>query len=485
MTSSGSPANGAESVSPIALERVCDRQSQKLDAEILREAPRVLAAPLRRIRPGHADAENVFASERVGGDCRHEGGIDAAAQADDSFAEPALANVIARAEHERPVGGFEFILRLAANIADARRAVEEHQVLFEGLRQRGDAPVRHERDARAVKYEAVVAAHLIHVGDGNLLLHGDSAQHVAAQFPFVQRVGRRRKIQNDVASLRHEFRHRIAVVQPLRPEILVVPGVLADGYAEFRQIQRENVLRVGGLEVARLVEHIVGGEQHFSLFEEYAAVRDKCGAVRHRFAGVVLRPAYVADERWQRNRFRQTCECLQVAFDERRALHQILRRIAAETKLREQSEFRTAGLCFAGQFQNPRRIAFEIADCRIELREGNLHWNYLAYGARAAFSMPGNSRISKKRHESEVHVSLVVAMEQSRAGIVRCEVHVGSRVCRNHQHILLEPGDRRSIQASDLERMPVQMKRMIVRAAIDHPQPYLRPCWSMIVSVWG
>src|SRR5208282_4032974 len=109
------------------------------------------------------------------------------------------------------------------------------------------------------------------------------------------------------------------------------------------------------------------------------------------------------------------------------------------------------------------------------LREGNLHWDYLGYGARPAISMPGDSRISKKHHESEVHVSLVVAMEQSRAGIVRCEIHVGSRVCRNHQHILFEPGNPRSIQTSDLERMPMQMERVIVRASIDHPQPIPPP----------
>jgi hypothetical protein len=47
------------------------------------------------------------------------------------------------------------------------------------------------------------------------------------------------------------------------------------------------------------------------------------------------------------------------------------------------------------------------------------------------------SRISKEHHETEIHVRLVMAMEKSRTGIVRREVHFRDRVSGNNQHIFI------------------------------------------------
>jgi len=85
------------------------------------------------------------------------------------------------------------------------------------------------------------------------------------------------------------------------------------------------------------------------------------------------------------------------------------------------------------------------------------------------------SDISKKRHESEVHVSLVVAMKESRTWIHCCEIHLRGRVCRNQQHVFDKSRNRSSIQLSDLKTMPMQMKRVIVRAVIDQLQPVPLP----------
>ena len=78
--------------------------------------------------------------------------------------------------------------------------------------------------------------------------------------------------------------------------------------------------------------------------------------------------------------------------------------------------------------------------------------------------------VLKKQHKSEVHVSLVVAMKESRTWIIRCEIYLGGCVRRNHQHVLAQSRNRSSVQLSDLKTMPMQMKRVIVRAAVDHLQ---------------
>ncbi len=77
------------------------------------------------------------------------------------------------------------------------------------------------------------------------------------------------------------------------------------------------------------------------------------------------------------------------------------------------------------------------------------------------------SGVAEEHHESEVHVTLVVAMEESRAGIVRDEVDVGGGVCGDHEHVFIQPGKLCSVQTGDLESMPMKMKRVIVRAAIE------------------
>lgn len=80
-------------------------------------------------------------------------------------------------------------------------------------------------------------------------------------------------------------------------------------------------------------------------------------------------------------------------------------------------------------------------------------------------------RVLEEHHESEVHVSLIVAMKEGRSGILRCEIDLTSGVCRNHHDIFVQTGKRGPRETRDFERMPVQMDGVIVRAAVDHLKP--------------
>ena len=90
------------------------------------------------------------------------------------------------------------------------------------------SPIRREGDARSIKNQAVVAADLIHVDDGHPAIFRHGAQHVVTQPALPQRVRRGRNIQDQRASLAHEFGHRIPVIEALGPETLVVPAILTD-----------------------------------------------------------------------------------------------------------------------------------------------------------------------------------------------------------------------------------------------------------------
>ena len=61
---------------------------------------------------------------------------------DQHFAKSALANVVARAYHQRPVGSFDFVRRGCGRMSPAAGgAVEEDQILFKGLRLRRDVAI--------------------------------------------------------------------------------------------------------------------------------------------------------------------------------------------------------------------------------------------------------------------------------------------------------------------------------------------------------
>ena len=88
----------------------------------------------------------------------------------------------------------------------------------------------------------------------------------------------------------------IAGVERALPELLVVPGVLADGDGEALVAGGEQVLMIGGDEVAVFVEDVVGGEEGFGLAEDDFATPDDGGGIGGAFAGGLVGASDVAGE---------------------------------------------------------------------------------------------------------------------------------------------------------------------------------------------
>ncbi len=163
------------------------------------------------------------------------------------------------------------------------------------MRAGGDGAIRRDRDARTIKYETVVAANLIDVDDGNVMLAGESAKHVEPEAALVNRVRGSRDIQKNAGSLPHKLGDGIAFIQALCPEIFVVPGILANGDAELLFVEANDRLRMRGLEITRLVEDVVGGQQHLALLENNAAIGDERGGIGNGLSRVVLSLADIPD----------------------------------------------------------------------------------------------------------------------------------------------------------------------------------------------
>src|SRR6266571_1716386 len=219
-----------------------DRQDNDFDSEIGGELARVAKAAFGGVGAGHGDAGDVLLAQRGHGDAGDHGRIHAAAHSHEHFAETAFVHVVARAGDERleRKGGFAGGLR--TEVAFAGERVEDDDVFFKRAGLRGDAAVGGERDARAVEYQGIVAAHLVHVNHGTTVRTRQRAQHLQTHMALFDGVRRGGDIQDDAGSLPHEIDDRVGFVEALGPEIFVVPDVLADGDAELFAAEGENLL---------------------------------------------------------------------------------------------------------------------------------------------------------------------------------------------------------------------------------------------------
>src|ERR1700733_3027112 len=86
-------------------------------------------------------------------------------------------------------------------------------------------------------------------------------------------------------------------------------------------------------------------------------------------------------------------------------------------------------------------------------------------------SYPPRSNVVKERHESEIHMELLVAMKQRHAGIVGDKIHFRLLIAAQHHYIFHYAGRRFSRQLHKLETVPVQMDGMDVVAGVAHLDP--------------
>ncbi len=350
-----------------------DGEEHELDAEVRGEEAGIADAALGGIGAGHGHGEDLAAAESVRGDAGDEGGIDAAAKAEDDFVEAAFTDVIAGAADEGAVGHFEFIGGLGMEIAGGGGGIEEDEIFLEAAGLCGDRAGGGNGDAGAIEDQGIIAAHLIDIDDGDAVAAGQSAEHIEAQATLIESVRRGGDIDEQASSLPRQLGDGVARIELLCPKVLIVPDIFADGDAQLSAVEGEQVLGMGGLEVAAFVEYIVGRQKHFALFEGHDAAGEQGGGIGDGLAGIVLCAADVAHNRRQGDVAGKEVEFAGIALDERRALDEILRRIAAEAELGKDGEIGATGFCLGGECQDARGIAGEITDGGIELCEGENH----------------------------------------------------------------------------------------------------------------
>ncbi len=235
----------------------------------------VVDAVVGGVSGGHGDAGDGGGAEGVDGEGCDEGGVDSAGEAQDDGLEAALAGVVAQAEDEGGVEGRETsaVLDVRCRMVDVRcemldvgcrmwgdgAEVDNQEVFLEvfGLGEGGAFGA--EDDGVAVEDEFVVGADLVDVDEGFVEGLGLGGEELEAEIVLAHDERRSRAVDEDVCAGLAEVGDGVLVVEATGDQSLVVPKVLADGDAELEAVEGDDVARRGGgLEVAGLVEDVVG-----------------------------------------------------------------------------------------------------------------------------------------------------------------------------------------------------------------------------------
>ena len=89
--------------------------------------------------------------------------------------------------------------------------------------------------------------------------------------------------------LAHQLFHGIDRIQPPRPEVLVVPGVFADGNRQPHSVQFHHLLRSRRGKVPLLVEDVVERQQALVLFQQQASSIQQNAGIYGWFSRLTLR----------------------------------------------------------------------------------------------------------------------------------------------------------------------------------------------------
>ncbi len=347
----------------------------------LKSTPRLRATASASVRlqlagdaAGHEEGDDVARPERLGGDGGRQGGVDAAAHAEDDLAESALAAVVVQAEHEGAPDVLDHVRLGRGHRRAGLLGVHDHQVLAERGGLGGDVAGGVHEQAAALEDELVVAAHDVLVGDGHAVAGRHGAQHAAAQRLAAGGVGAGGDVDDEAGAGPDELGDRVALVEALGPEALVVPGVLADGQADGHAVQVEGGVLLGGLEVAHLVEDVVVRQQHL------VAALDDAAVLEHR-GGVGGPPAVggggageVADDDGDAvGAGGQLADGLLIGAQEGGAFGEVLGGIAAEGQLGQQDQVGPALGGLADGVLGPAQIPLNVADGRVNLSERDFH----------------------------------------------------------------------------------------------------------------
>ena len=199
-------------------------------------------------------------------------------------------------------------------------------------------------------------------------------QHPFTEGRFFDVEGRGGHVDQQVGAGTAHGRHRVAVVERPRKDVLVVPDVLADGQRQPSPPEFDHLVGLARLEVAALVEHVVGRQEPLYGPVQHPAVLEQGRGVEQRLARSLRVAVHVAaDHPDTAHGVHQVVERIEIGLHEIVLFQQVPRRIAREHQFGKdhQRAAPLAGLC--GRIDNLLRVAPEVPDEGVDLGDADFH----------------------------------------------------------------------------------------------------------------
>ena len=356
-----------------ALERLLDRDGEQFNPQRVALLLRQVVGQAGGVARGHPHRRDVASAQRIDRQRQHDRRVDAPRQPQPHLAEAVLAAVVADPAHHRAPG--QRVHALVAVVHPQHRrepapgdVVVHHQPLV-GERGRGRVHravgIGHQRGA--VEHQRILPAHDIEVGHRGAALARALRQHRVA--PGVLAAFERRGVgdQHQLGTGAHRIGHRFRE-----------PRVLAHQHPDRHALDLEHAalaVRVD-VEIAALVEHVVVGQLALAVGGLDPPSAQHAGGVVED-AAVALRPTDHGDD--PGGGLRHFAHRPVAVGQERGPHQQVLRRIAADRKLREQHDVGAVLVARLGDHRRDARgIARHVADREVELGHGDAegvgHW---------------------------------------------------------------------------------------------------------------
>jgi hypothetical protein len=263
---------------------------------------------------------------------------------------------------------------LFVKITGQSGGVEANQVFLERLRTGNDSPIGCDGETGAIEHQAVIAADLVHHGDGNLVVLRNRRKHLLTEFAFADMERGRGDVQQDLATGAEQVFDRIDAVKAAVPEILVIPGIFTDRKGQFRVVKWEEFLVFRRGKVSALIENVVRWKQSLRLREKNFSVLKKRGRIHDTLARRSFGGTRVADNDGDAMRFfGDLLYCSLIALQEGGVFDKVSRRVAADAEFRKEDKFGASLPRTAGEFHNLGNVARKVADRSIDLPQSNLH----------------------------------------------------------------------------------------------------------------
>ena len=200
-------------------------------------------------------------ARRQGG---HQRRVDAARHRHVHALVVGLAQVVGNPHAQRALHGAPVVGAGGDRLAGLRAV--PHQELFLEARALQHQLAAGVGDHRlAIEQQPVVAAHHVHVHHRHARASADARQEAAPHPRLAAVVGRGGGRHQQGRALVQAVAHRVHGVAAGGVGLGLPPDVLADGEPDALALELDDAALGGRLEVARLVEHVVGGQQGLGL----------------------------------------------------------------------------------------------------------------------------------------------------------------------------------------------------------------------------